>query len=381
MAPETLARHLRAGGQVSVLDVRDRPEFDAWHVDGGGVDARHVPHVQFIAAGARGDATDPLPADLAEPIVAVCGRGEASADTADALREAGVDAVNLAGGMDEWAVVYLAEPLVDADDVTVTQFQRPSSGCLAYLIVAGEGDDREACVIDPLRAFTGRYAAATEEAGATLRYALDTHVHADHVSGIRSLRDATDAAAVVPSGATDRGLAFDPTLLADGETLQIGDVTVEAIHAPGHTSELCCYRLRRERGPDVVFTGDALFLGSVGRPDLEEGDDGARSLAGRAYDTLHERLLPLPDDTLVAPGHFADLADARGDTYAAPLRALWDLDVLSLDRESFVDRVSASLPPRPANYERIVAVNLGQESLTDEEAFEAELGPNNCAVE
>jgi glyoxylase-like metal-dependent hydrolase (beta-lactamase superfamily II) len=393
LGPATLARLLRDGEPVSVLDVRDRPEFEAWHVDGACVTARHVPHVRFVAANARGDATAPLPDDLPEPIVVVCGRGKASAAVATTLADAGVDAVNLAGGMDAWAETTLTEPLVRRGDLTVIQYQRPSSGCLAYLIVAGgdaSGDgggdaaDREALVVDPLRAFADRYVADSAELGATLRYAVDTHVHADHVSGVRAVHDATDgdAEVVLPAGATERGLAFDATLLGDGDTLRVGDAEVSGIHAPGHTSELTCFRLHGgdPDAADVLFTGDSLFLRSVGRPDLEAGDEGARVLAEQAFESLHDRLLPLPDDTLVAPGHVADLADARGDAYAAPLSALRDLDVLGLDRASFVDRVASSLPPRPANFERIVATNLGTASMDDEEAFEAELGPNNCAV-
>nr|WP_143165417.1 rhodanese-like domain-containing protein [Halobaculum gomorrense] len=383
---------LRDGEPVSVLDVRDRPEYEAWRVDGASVTARHVPHVRFVAANARGEPTAPLPDDLREPIVVVCGRGRASAEVATTLAAAGVDAVNLAGGMDAWAETYLAEPLVKRDGLTVIQYQRPSSGCLAYLVVAGgengrEGTDRdarEALVVDPLRAFAERYVADAAESGGRLGYAVDTHVHADHVSGVRAVREATggDAEAVLPAGATERGLAFEATLLADGDALRVGDAEVSAIHAPGHTSESTCLRLHRDdpAAGDVLFTGDALFLRSVGRPDLEAGDDGARSLAERAYETLHDRLLALPDDTVVAPGHFADLADARGDAYAAPLSALRDLDVLGLDRAAFVDRVASSLPSRPANIERILATNLGVESMDDEEAFEAELGPNNCAV-
>nr|WP_218780690.1 MBL fold metallo-hydrolase [Halobaculum halophilum] len=412
MHPQALARRLRAGDSVSVLDVRDRDEYETWHVEGRNVTDAQVPHAKFIAANARGDPAELVSDELDERIVVVCPQGKASAEVAEMLRESGVDAVNLAGGMNAWARTYLAVEL-DAGDASVVQYQRSSSGCLAYLIVS----DGEAAVLDPLRAFAERYEDDVAQRGVELLYAIDTHVHADHVSGLRAIGNrAADRAAgevadespvevVLPAGAEDRGLAFDATLVDDGEEVRVGDVALEAIHAPGHTSELTAFRLRSRDDPDVLFTADALFLRSVGRPDLESGDDAAREYADRAYDTLHDRLLALPDDTLVAPGHFADHADARAGTgasaadasgrggdeestdgnlsheaYAAPLADLRTLDVLELDREAFVERVATDLPPRPSNYERIVATNLGREEMDDEDAFEAELGPNNCAV-
>jgi glyoxylase-like metal-dependent hydrolase (beta-lactamase superfamily II) len=133
---------------------------------------------------------------------------------------------------------------------------------------------------------------------------------------------------------------------------------------------------------DLLFGGDTLFLTSVARPDLEVGDDGAREMAGRLYDTLTDRVLSLPPGTRVAPGHYGDAADAAPDgTYTAAVGTLRDrIAVLSVDRAAFVDRVVTDIPDRPANYERIIEVNLGRASVDDEEGFELELGPNNCAV-
>ncbi|QLK25024.1 MBL fold metallo-hydrolase [Natrinema zhouii] len=372
IAPEALADRLRSGDELTVLDVRDRDEFERWHLEGEGVDAVQIPHVRFIQAQATGD-VDELAADLEEPILAVCGRGEASAHAVGLLREAGIDAANLAGGMDAWADLYVARELdVDAP-ATVVQYDRPSSGCLAYAIYS----DGEAAVIDPLRAFTDRYVDDAADRNATIRYAIDTHVHADHVSGVRALAERTDAAAVVPEGATDRGLAFDATTIGDGDEVQVGDATLAAVATPGHTTESLSYRL-----DDLLFTGDTLFLEGVGRPDLERGDDGAADAARRLYETLQDRLLELPDDAIIAPGHYSDAADPRDNgTFVARMGALRDrVGALSLDEDGFVERVTNDLPPRPLNHERIVAVNLGLEDVDGETAFELELGPNNCAV-
>jgi hypothetical protein len=132
----------------------------------------------------------------------------------------------------------------------------------------------------------------------------------------------------------------------------------------------------------VLLAGDSVFLDSVARPDLEAGDDGAHELARDLYVTLTERLGALPGDTLVAPGHYAD-ADERGadGTFTERLGTLRErLAVVGLDRETFVDRICSDIPPRPANFERIVAINLGTETADDGTAFELGLGPNNCAV-
>lgn len=376
IAPAALAERLRTGSELTVLDVRDRDEFERWHLAGEGVEAVQIPHMKFIQAQATGGVTD-LAADLKEPILAVCGHGEASAHAVSLLRDAGIDAANLAGGMDAWADLYVARELPVDAPATVVQYDRPSSGCLAYAIYS----DGEAAVIDPLRAFADRYTADADDRGATLEYAIDTHVHADHVSGVRTLADRTDATAVVPAGATDRGLAFEAVTVTDGEELRVGDATLTVAATPGHTSESVSVRLEGDGG-GPLFTGDTLFLEGVGRPDLERGDEGAAAAAEALYETLQNRVLAFPDDTTIAPGHYGDAAESSADgTYAARLGDLRDrLEALSMNDREFLAHATSDLPPRPSNHERIVAANLGHEAIDDETAFELELGPNNCAV-
>ncbi|MDF9745634.1 MBL fold metallo-hydrolase [Natrinema salsiterrestre] len=375
IGPEELAERLRSGDELTVLDVRNRDEFERWHLTGDGVDAVQVPHAKFIQAQATGRVTE-LVADLEEPILAVCGRGEASAHAVGLLREAGIDASNLTGGMDAWAELYTARELEVDAPATVVQYDRPSSGCLAYAVYSGG----EAAVIDPLRAFADRYAEDADDRRAELTYAIDTHVHADHVSGVRSLGDRTGATAVVPAGATDRGLAFDAATLEDGDELRVGDATLTVLATPGHTTESVSLRL--EGDSETLFTGDTLFLEGVGRPDLERGDEGAVDAARRLYGTIQNRLLAQPAETTIAPGHYSDAAEPRADgTYAATLTDLRDrLAALSMDEAAFVAHATSDLPPRPENHERIVAANLGLEAVDQETAFELELGPNNCAV-
>jgi thiosulfate/3-mercaptopyruvate sulfurtransferase len=374
VSPADLADRLAAGEPVTLLDVRNRDEIESWRIGGADRSRVEVPYTKFVAANATGDPAGLLPGDAAEPVVAVCGRGEASDEVAAMLRESGVDARNLADGMRGWARVYRAAELdADAAGATVVQYRRPSSGCLAYLVVAGG----EALVVDPLRAFADRYAADARERGARLATVVDTHVHADHVSGLRDVTDATSAMPVMSDRAGDRGVAYDVETVEGGDALQVGDVPVEVVATPGHTSGMVSLAVG-----DVLLCGDTLFVGSVPRPDLEAGDDGAEEAARELHRTMTERLSRFDDDTVVAPGHYSEAASPREDgTYVARLGVLRErLFAFDVDADEFVDRVMSGMPPRPANVETIVEINLGREAADDEDAFELELGPNNCAA-
>ncbi len=393
LTPADLQAWLDDGRQFTLLDTRNREEIDEWRIDAPR--RLDVPYMKFVSARVTGGVAD-LVADAAEgdiegPFVAVCPRGEASAEVADLLADEGYEAYNLAGGMHGWARLYEATELPAGSTpagVTVHQYRRPSSGCLAYLVASGD----EAVVVDPLRAFADRYVADAREYGADLVAAVDTHVHADHVSGVRAVADVTGTDAVLPAGATDRGLAWDATLVAAGETLEVGDTELEAVAAPGHTTEMLAYRVG-----DVLLTGDSLFTHSVARPDLEwaapraaesraaspRDADAAdvEAFAATLHETLTERFDAFDDETLVAPGHYASEAEVEEDRVTARLGDLREsLDLLSVDRETFVERVLAGMPPRPANHETIIAVNLGNETADADAAFELELGPNNCAA-
>jgi glyoxylase-like metal-dependent hydrolase (beta-lactamase superfamily II) len=373
ITPAELHRNISAGDPVSILDVRDRDEVETWRIEGESVAVRQAPMLEFVAAEAKGTIEDlASELDLSEPVVVVCGEGEASDYVAGLLHEAGIEARNLAGGMEAWADLYLAAE-IDAVDALLLQYHRPSSGCLSYLI----GSGGEAVVVDPLRAFVDRYVDDAAERGLSITAAVDTHVHADHVSGIRDLAAETDARTVLPAGALDRGLAFEAETIEDGGVIRIGETSLKARHAPGHTTEMTAVLL-----DGTLLSGDSLFLESVARPDLERGSAGAGDLAERLHETLGD-LLTLSDETVVAPGHVGPgAAPGANGASTATLRELRDrIALLGLDRGTFVERVLEDMPPRPANYERIIAANLGREKVEATEAFELELGPNNCAVE
>ncbi|MEF8888257.1 MAG: MBL fold metallo-hydrolase, partial [Haloarculaceae archaeon] len=306
---------------------------------------------------------------------------------------AGVEARNLAGGMDAWGRVHLAR--VVREEPTVVQYERPATGCLSYAVL----DGGEALLVDPLLAGLEAYRRDLAERGATLAAVVDTHLHADHLSGLRRLTPEGDSAGaagaagagggdngprrLLPDGIGRREVTYGGETLGDGETVTVGGTAVEAVALPGHTTEMTGLLVG-----DILLAGDSLFLDSVARPDLQEGVD-PREQADQLYGTLHERLPAVGDDPLVAPGHRRPETELQGGSYTARLSTVRErVDALGLDRAAFVEHVLTDAP-RPANVERILAVNRGTETLDagssesddhGEEWVELELGPNNCSV-
>jgi glyoxylase-like metal-dependent hydrolase (beta-lactamase superfamily II)/rhodanese-related sulfurtransferase len=372
--PETLKDRIDAGEDVTLLDARMQSDYEEWRIDGENVTSINVPYFEFLEDDIDEDVLDQIPDD--REVTVLCAKGGASEYVAGTLAERGYDVDHLEDGMNGWASIYETVEVERYDGAgTLLQYQRPSSGCLGYLLY----DDGEAAIIDPLRAFTDRYLNDADDRGVDLKYALDTHIHADHISGVRALDD-EGVEGVIPEAAVDRGVTYadELTTAEDGDEFQVGDATIEAVYTPGHTTGMTSYLV----DGSLLATGDGLFVESVARPDLEEGDDGAPDAASMLYESLQERVLTLPDDTLIGGAHFSDAAEPADDgTYTAPIGDLVaEMDALTMDEQEFVDLILSDMPPRPANYEDIIATNLGQNAVDDEEAFTLELGPNNCAA-
>ncbi|CAI48581.1 rhodanese domain protein / beta-lactamase domain protein [Natronomonas pharaonis DSM 2160] len=372
--PRELKERIDAGEPVTLLDARMESDYEEWRIDGDTVESINIPYFEFLDEDIDDDVLASVPDD--EHVTVLCAKGGASEYVAGALADRGYDVDHLADGMNGWASIYEPHEVTGYDGAgTLLQYQRPSSGCLGYFLY----HDGEAAVIDPLRAFTDRYLDDADELGVELRYAFDTHVHADHVSGLRDLA-AEGVEAVLPGPAADRGVTYtdEVTLTQDGDTFPVGEATIETVFTPGHTTGMTSYLV--DEG--FLATGDGLFIESVARPDLEEGDEGAPDAARTLYQSLQERVRTLPDETLIGGAHFSDAAAPASDgTYTATLGALDSrMDALSMDEDEFVDLVLSDMPPRPANYEDIIETNLGQREIDDEEAFTLELGPNNCAA-
>jgi len=228
-------------------------------------------------------------------------------------------------------------------------------GCLAHASYIVD-DDGEAAVIDPQRD-VDLYIDLARERGLTIRWVIETHLHADFVSGHLELARRTGATICMGAGS---GAAFDHRVLHDGDELSLGRNLLRTLATPGHTEEGVCILAVEAGKPLAVFTGDTLFIGDVGRPDLSPTHT-PQQLAGILYDSLHTKLLTLPDDTIVYPAHGAgslcgrQMSEDASSTIGRERRTNYAL--LARSREQFVELLTGDLPPRPTYFNDEVALN------------------------
>lgn len=359
--PETLAAELLSGDRPALVDVRPAADAAGWTLDGDGVTTVNVP-----AAGVLDPphaAADQVPAGS----VLVCTRGRMATAVAHALPEK--DLRVLDGGLRAWIGLLLPHRVdVGVDSLTVLQVQRPGRGCLSYVLVA----DGEALVVDPAP-HPDAYVALAAEHGARIVGVLDTHLHADHLSGARALAAAADARHVVPAATVDRGVAFTPdATVTDGATLALGAHDLRVVALPGHTTDMTGLLV----GDRAILSGDSLFADGIARPDLEVGDlERSRAMARTLHATLRHQVLSLPGDAILLGGHAHPglRAGAVAPTLDEVRAAVPELALQ--DPEAFADELLRAMPPRPANYEAVIEANAGR---TDPDP-ELESGGNSCS--
>ncbi len=237
--------------------------------------------------------------------------------------------------------------------------QRPAANAtLSYLF--GCATHQTALAVDVVAGDEDWFIDEAARAGARITHVIDTHVHADHYSGSPALAQRTGATLGLHESNRGR-VSFSFSPLRDGQRLELGNVLVDVVHTPGHTPDSICLLvrdLRRGNEPWFLVTGDTLFVGAVGRPDLAGRE---REMALQLYDTLHQRLLSLPPELEIYPGHQAGSACGVGlsgkpaSTIGFEKRCN---PMLALNRESFVDALMADIPPPPEDMARFMQANL-----------------------
>jgi glyoxylase-like metal-dependent hydrolase (beta-lactamase superfamily II) len=252
-------------------------------------------------------------------------------------------------------------------DCQVVQVRRTGKGCLSYIVESKS----EAIVIDA-SVDPDVYVRLLSERGWRLVAVADTHIHADHLSRSRQLAHLEGAALLVPT--QDRAqYPFRP--VADGDRITFGSTALVAMRTPGHTDESTTYMLDHA----AAFTGDTLFLNSVGRPDLEGRTRQERALRARLLHMSVSRLLQLPEETQVFPGHVSEAIPFDSRMLGTTVGTIRDTVALArLEEAAFVQAVLARIPPSPPNHSRIVEFNERGELPGDPSKLEA--GANRCAI-
>ncbi|MES0857152.1 MBL fold metallo-hydrolase [Geobacillus sp. G4] len=352
-----------------ILDVRNESDFRDWKIEGENFAYLNVPYFELIDG--VDSIVDRLPKD--QDIVVVCAKGGSAAFVAEQLTEAGFDNVyTLAGGMQAWSEHLHQAKVYEDDQLKIYQFIRVGKGCLSYMVISGS----EALVVDPLR-FIDVYEQAAQQEGVTITHIVDSHLHADHLSGGKALAERTGATYYLMKS---EGAVFDFEPLEQHETIDFENVHLEvlAVKTPGHTPGSVSFFVNGK----WLFSGDTIFVGGLGRPDL---GGKVAEWAADLYDTVYEKVAAMADDVIVLPAHYANLDEEInaegyvGDTLGR-IRARNEM-MQNKPKDEFIDLVIQSANTEtPPNFEDIVAINRGLKTVDIETERELEIGPNRCAL-
>jgi glyoxylase-like metal-dependent hydrolase (beta-lactamase superfamily II) len=369
-----LARTVEAGEPIQVVDVRA-----AFRLESGRIDL--VPDSSFhnIVGSqlAKVEDLEETGIDPETPIAVVCGKGSDSRVLAAHLNRLGCRARSLAGGMGSWMMLSLERELPPTPSLDrLVQFDRIGKGSLGYLLVS----DGEAIVIDPPRDCSP-YVTAAESSGSRIIGVADTHVHADYISGAPELAKELQVPyylhpddAFYPYDGRPGTIVFQP--IEHGQEIAFGRAKLKVAHIPGHTDGSVSYLVEDQ----AAFTGDFIFIESVGRPDLA-GKEEEWTL--KLWESLELARSEWQPHLAIYPAHYGSDDERQADrTIGAPLSALLQRNgaLQIADRAAFIEWVLCRKASFPDAYRKIKAVNVGLLPVTGDEADELEVGKNECAL-
>lgn len=396
--PTELKKKIDNHENIFILDVRTPQEYEAWKLS-----YENHQNPKLIPVD-RLFMNDPnllkeIPKD--QEIVTLCAHGNRSMMAARLLNQLGYNVKSVRGGMAGWNKVYdVAEvPVPMEAPFRIWQIRRISKGCMGYIVSSKE--DKTAAAIDPSREIYEAFLSVASENDLKIIKVIDTHQHADHVSGVAKL-----TSAIARQGNAEAFACFSSLeeynsenteirihYLKDGDNIEISPrISLGVIHTPGHTNGSMSFLLSSTNDTDAnkhteekspvsyLFTGDTLFVDSVGRPDLREE---AKKYAELLYQTYHQKIVNLPENTLVLPAHFnaTSIALKHAEPISETIGSLKKkIKLLSMNEDEFVHQVTNTLPSRPINYKTIIEINKRILPFDDMQMPDLEAGPNSCAV-
>lgn len=354
ISPEELWSKIKKKEDLVLVDVRQPDEFSDFKILG----SINIPLAELF----NKDSLDKIP--KGKQVVTICPHGNRSMVAAFALARNGIDALSLTGGLAGWGQV-LNSQIITREKSIILQVEKIGKGCLSYIV----GSNGEAIVIDPVYP-AEKYVEFARDEGLQIVKVIDTHQHADHVSAARDLATLTNSKLYMSKY---EQYDFESSRIGDGDIINIGNSRIRAIHTPGHTGGSMSYLLDE----NYVFTGDILFVEGIGRPDLR---NKAKEFADDLYNTLHEKLLTLPNDTIVLPAHHGEQTVSKNDTYRITIKEVKNQSILELSHDIFIEKVITMILPRPMNYEKIIQINKSPQPVPILEVANLEIGPNRCAI-
>lgn len=346
---------------VVVLDVRPKEQREEWLIPGS----------VYVDAYQRLNANDLSVLDEVDipqnvPVVTVCAAGRTSMIAANELRKKGIDAYSLEGGTKAWSTAWNTATIV-FDRFEVVQFRRTGKGCLSYLVIS----ENEAAIVDaslPIEA----YEQFLSQRNATLKFVMDTHIHADHLSRSKQLAEKYNVPLYLP--AQDK-VRFNFNPITEEATLTVGDVSIKPFSTPGHTLESTSYMIDEK----VILTGDTLFVDSIGKPDLKASTDEVKQKASLLFHSL-QKLTALDNSIVVLPGHTNKPVEFNSVPIQASLSFIKkNVSMLHLSEEEFVQTILQRIPPTPANYLAIIEKNISGD-YQDVNLADLKAGANRCAI-
>jgi len=357
----TLRAWLEAGKNISILDIRPIAERTEWYIPG----SVHFNVYDKLKAD-RPYALRGLYLDKTIPIVTICAGGKTSLIAAELLKEQGFEAYSLQGGMKEWSLSWNTAKL-SFPDFEIIQFRRTGKGCLSYLVAS----NNEAIIIDaslPVEV----YQESLVKEKLTLKYVIETHIHADHLSRSKQLAESNKATLHLPA---PNKVNFEFIPVTASTVFQIGNINIKTIQTPGHTTESTSYLINDK----VLLTGDTLFINGVGRPDLKANNNEAIQKSKMLYQSL-QKLLTLDENIIVLPAHTSQPVEFDNTPIQTTIGSIKKTVVmLQLKEEDFINTILQRIPPTPAKYLSIVKLNI-QGDFGEINPIDLEAGANRCAI-
>ena len=361
--------------RLFLLDVREPSEFQQWSIP----DSINIPLGELLS---KQSSLDNIPKD--KTIITICPHGNRSTVAKYLLERYGYNVRSLEGGLKAWSTsledAYKEFPTTSQKNARLVQLRRIGKGCISYIVES----NGEAIVIDPVFPVEEYVKIANKDLNSRITKVFDTHQHADHVSAAKCLAEKTNADLYQSFYENYSKFERDTSEVTvkynhihDGDLFYIGSIKIQAIHTPGHTAGSISFLIDSDTHK-LLFTGDTLFVNGIGRPDLR---DRAVEFAELLYDTLHNKIMTLPKDTLILPGHF-DQDLKIGELVTSTVENIKkDNTLLKYQKKDFVRKVVSKVMPTPPNYKDIISINKFDRKLpTIAEIYELEIGPNRCSI-